>query len=234
MIITESQLRLIVRQELLEVLNENNADVLNEGKFQQLISAIPLVFSFITGAATTTAAMQSDTALSGEPAEQQILHTVGSAEMTDQEVNQLEGLTKSYLESIKKEGSVAKHKSGIQYNADTHTLKYGDTESTVPNSIISGATKFLSLSKSGKSSEASDFLISAEGRSLTAEINKFVTTNKQLTEAVKAQGTQNISFAIAAMSLLMSLIMAVAGANERIGTGSVAKAGARAKGFIRR
>jgi hypothetical protein len=154
--------------------------------------------------------------------------------MTDQEVNQLEGLTKNYLESINKEGSVAKHKSGIQYNADTKTLKYGDTESQVPNSIINGATKFLNLSKSGRSSEASDFLNSAEGKSLKTEIEQFVKNNKQLKAAVEAQGIKNISLVIATMSLLMSLIMAVAGSNERIGTGSVAKAGANAKGFTPR
>ena len=232
MIITESQLRLIVRQELLEVLNENNADVLNEGKFQQLISAIPLFFSFIAGAAPTTAAMQSDTALSGEPAEQQILHTVGYAGMTDQQISQLEKLTRSYLVSITPpKDSVVTHESGIQYNASTRTLKYGDTESVVPDSIVDGATKFLKLSKSGKRSEASEFLYSDQGKKLTQEIKAFVNTNKELKAAVEAQGIQNISLAIATMSLLMALIMAVVGADEQIGTGGSA---AKAKGSIRR
>lgn len=217
--ITESQLRLIVRQELLEVLSENNVNLLDEGFMDKIrnLGAAGLIGGTLAGAggaALGTAGMQYNQALPGEAAHQQILHTVASAELSNQEIGSLEELTKKYLESVNKTGSVATHNaSGMKFDATTKMLTYKGKSIPVGDEIIQSAKKYLTLSKSGKHSKAGNFLGSPEGKKLIQQIDTLVKQNPNLNQAVAVQNIQNVSLAIATMSLIMSLIIAVLGAD---------------------
>lgn len=219
--ITESQLRLIIRQELLEVLNENNVNLLDEGFMDNIrkLGAAGLIGSALAGAGGIglgTAGMQHNQALPGEAAHQQILHTVGVAEMSEQEIGRLENLTKEYLQSVKKDpkSNIAVHNdSGMKYDATTNMLTYKGKSVEVSTDIIQSAKKYLALSKSGKHSKAGNFLGSPEGKELTEKIDNLIKNNPQLQLAEDAQNIQTVGFAIATMSLIMSLIIAVLGSD---------------------
>jgi len=203
MIITESQLRLIVRQELLEVLSENNPDLLNEGRLGQLFAkfAFPLAVAFGGGASLGTAINQSDEALSGGPAIAQVARTIGASQV-DKE--QLPVLSKKYIESLS---------PNIKFDVDNKQLIYKGIKTTIDNSLIEQAKRFVSLDPSGKSSEVDKFMRSPEGQKFKNDIELYIEKNQELNKAVKAQDKQNLSLAIALMCLTLALITAVHGAD---------------------
>ena len=203
MIITESQLRLIVRQELLEVLNENNADLLNEGRLGQLFAkfAFPLAVAFGGGASLGTAINQSGEALSGGPAVTQIARTIGASQV---DKDNLPVLSKKYIENLN---------PNIKFDVGSRELIYKDIRTKIDPELINQAKAFVGLDPSGKSSDVDKFMKSSEGQRFKNSIESYIQRNPELSNAVEAQDKQNLSLAIALMCLTLALITAVHGAD---------------------
>ena len=197
MIITESQLRLIVRQELLEVLKENDTDLLEEGKLGQLFAkfAFPLVVAFGGGASLGTAIKQSGEALSGGPAVAQVARTIGASQIDNK--NELPVLSQQYIESLNPK---------IKFDANSKQLSYDGIEINIDPELIKQAKNFVNLDPSGKSNEVDRFMNSEQGKKFAKSIEKYINENPQLRNAVEAQDKQNLSLAIALMCLMLALI----------------------------
>jgi hypothetical protein len=203
MIITESQLRLIVRQELLEVLKENDTDLLEEGKLGQLFAkfAFPLVVAFGGGASLGTAIKQSGEALSGGPAVAQVARTIGASQI---DKNELPVLSQQYINSLN---------PNIKFDVNKKQLSYKGIETKIDPELIKQAKAFVSLDPSGKSNDVDKFMNSPQGKTFTQSIQSYIDTNPELSNAVEAQDKQNLSLAIALMCLTLALITGVHGAD---------------------
>jgi len=224
MIITESQLRLIVRQELLEVLRQNDEEILDEGLrdafnilrkniargFKDL--AFPLGIAAGLGGSLGTAAVNTPGAIDGPPVDQQIMAAVGAFEaISTENAKKLE----ENIQIDHENKTATSH--GLVYNGVTKQLTYENKSVKVSDNLLKMAQQYLSKSdsRSGKysSSDASTFLHS---ENVQQELILLISENPNLFKAAKAQQLMNMSLMSATMFLIFFLMISVLGADEKV------------------
>lgn len=110
MVITESQLRLIVRQELLEVLNENSADALNESLKNRIIDIAAPIFMVLGMAGATGSAFYGNQ-VTKEQATQEVTEAANNIKQNE------DGTYSDTSTGSKLENGIITLKNGKQINA---------------------------------------------------------------------------------------------------------------------
>lgn len=219
--ITESQLRFIVRQELLEVLNENNANLLDEGVMDTIkqkarkFGAAAMVGGALAGA-LGGAANQSSQTMGGTPDPvANIAYTVAAP--TDAEMKQISVQVDGLKDKIKRQGNVHSYNE-FKYDKSTKVLTYrGSTTKITPEveSLISEFMKQDTSDSSKYSSSARDtWMASKNGQKLKEAVTQIINTNEDLKQAVGASTKETYYLMLALMLLVIGMPVAVASSEE--------------------